>query len=317
MKITVLDAGSLGDDLSLAPLSDLGEVTVYRATSPEELCDRIADCDVLIQNKVKITRKALSCAKNLRLICEAATGYDNIDLAAARERGIAVCNVPGYSGPSVAQVTVAMVLSLMTHLPEFNRHVSSGAYSEGDAANYLVPVYHELAGKTWGVAGYGAIGSQVARVAEAFGCRVLVCRQHPTGAENEVDLDTLCRESDVISLHTPLTEETRGMIDARRLSMMKDGVILVNVARGAVTDEAAVAEALKRGKLGGLGVDVYSVEPFREDHPFYEIKDHPNVSFTPHMSWGAYESRVRCLNVICSNIKAFFEEKVQNRVELL
>lgn len=317
MKITVLDAGSLGDDLSLAPLSEFGEVTVYRATSPEEIGARVADCDVLIQNKVKITREALSHAKNLRLICEAATGYDNIDLAAARERGIAVCNVPGYSAPSVAQVTVAMVLSLATHLPDFNRHVSSGAYSAGDAANYLVPVYHELSGKTWGVVGYGAIGSQVARVAEALGCRVLVCRQHPTGAANEVDLDTLCRESDVISLHTPLTDQTRGMIDARRLSMMRDGVILVNVARGAVTDEAAVAEAFKNGKLGGLGVDVYSVEPFRENHPFYAIKDYPNVSFTPHMSWGAYESRVRCLNVICSNIKAFFEEKIQNRVELL
>ncbi|MBQ8174712.1 MAG: hydroxyacid dehydrogenase [Clostridia bacterium] len=317
MKITVLDAGSLGDDLSLAPLSEFGDVTVYRGTLPEEIAARVADCDVLLQNKVKITREVLSHAKKLRLICEAATGYDNIDLAAARERGIAVCNVPGYSAPSVAQVTVAMVLSLATHLPDFNRHVSSGTYSKGDAANYLVPVYRELAGKTWGVVGYGAIGSQVARVAEALGCRVLVCREHPKGEPNEVDIDTLCRESDVISLHTPLTEGTRGMIDARRLSMMRDGVILVNVARGAVTDEAAVAEALKSGKLGGLGVDVYSVEPFREDHPFYAIKDAPRVSFTPHMSWGAYESRVRCLNVICSNIKAFFEEKVQNRVDLL
>ena len=316
MKITVLDAGSLGDDLSLSPLSEFGEVTVYRTSAPEELAARVADCDVLIQNKVKITREVLSHAKHLRLICEAATGYDNIDTAAARERGIAVCNVPGYSGPSVAQVTVAMVLSLANHLPEFNHHVSSGAYSEGNDANYLVPVYHELAGKTWGVVGYGAIGSQVARVAEALGCHVLVCRQHPTGEANEVDLDTLCRESDVISLHTPLTNETRGMIDARRLSLMRDGVILVNVARGAVTDEAAVAEALQNGKLGGLGVDVYSVEPFRADHPFYAIKNDARVCFTPHMSWGAYESRVRCLNVICSNIKAFFEGKIQNRVEI-
>ena len=316
MKITVLDAASLGDDLSLAPLSGFGEVTVFPSTSPEELPERISNCDVLIQNKVRITKEALSHAKNLRLICEAATGYDNIDLGAARERGIAVCNVPGYSASSVAQVTVAMTLSLVTHLPEFNTHVSSGAYSEGDAANYLVPVYYELAGKTWGVVGYGAIGSQVARVADALGCRVLVCRRNPKGEENEVNIDTLCRESDIISLHTPLTDETRGLIDVRRLTMMKDGAILVNMARGAVTDEAALAEAVKSGKLGGLGVDVYSVEPFGTNHPFYAIKDHPNVSFTPHMSWGAYESRARCLSIICSNIKAFLEGKTQNRVDL-
>ena len=315
MKITVLDAGSLGDDLSLAPLSAFGEVAAHRATAQEELYARVADCDILIQNKVKITTDVLSHAKNLRLICEAATGFDNIDLAAARARGIAVCNVPGYSAPSVAQVTVAMALSLATHLPAFCRHVASGAYSEGKDANYLVPVYHELAGKTWGVVGYGSIGQQVARVAEALGCRVLVCRRHPNGAANCVDIDTLCREADIISLHTPLTDETRGMIDKRRLSLMRDGVILINVARGAVTDEEAVAQAVESGKIGGLGVDVYSTEPFGKSHPFYRIKDSEQVYFTPHMSWGAYESRVRCLSVICENIAAFLRGERKNRVD--
>lgn len=315
MRITVLDAGSLGDDLSLSPLDAFGEVMVYRATAPEEVYDRVAACDVLIQNKVKITADVLARAKNLRLICETATGYDNIDLAAARERGIAVCNVPGYSAPSVAQVTVAMALSLATHLPAFCRHVAGGAYSEGEDANYLVPVYHELAGKAWGVVGYGSIGQQVARVAEALGCRVLVCRRHPTGEANEVDIDTLCREADIISLHTPLNEETRHLIDGRRLSLMRDGVILINVARGAVTDEEAVALAVESGKLGGLGVDVYSTEPFRADHPFYRIKENERVYFTPHMSWGAYESRVRCLAVVCENIAAFLRGEKKNRVD--
>ena len=313
MKITVLDAGSLGDDLSLAPLEAFGEVEVFRASTPEEAIVRASDTDILIQNKVKITADVLSAAKNLRLICEAATGYDNIDLAAARARGIAVCNVPGYSGPSVAQVTVAMALSLMTHLPAFCHHVASGAYSRGTDANYLVPVYHELAGKTWGVVGYGTIGKQVAKVAEALGCRVLVC--HRSGGEGCVDIDTLCREADLISLHTPLTDETRGMIDARRLSLMKDGAILINMARGAVTDEEAVAQVIEDGKLGGLGADVYSVEPFGEAHPFYRIKERENVYLTPHMSWGAYESRVRCLSVICENIAAFLRGEKKNRVD--
>lgn len=313
MKITVLDAGSLGDDLSLAPLSAFGEVEIFRASTPEETITRVRDTDILIQNKVKITADVISAAKNLRLICEAATGYDNIDLAAARERGITVCNVPGYSGPSVAQVTVAMALSLFTHLPAFCGHVASGAYTRGKDANYLVPVYHELAGKTWGVVGYGTIGKQVARIAEAIGCRVLICRR--SGGEGCVDIDTLCREADVISLHTPLTNETRGMIDARRLSLMKDGAVLLNLARGAVTDEEAVAQAVESGKLGGLGADVYSVEPFGETHPFYRIKERENVYLTPHMSWGAYESRVRCLSVICENIAAFLRGERKNCVE--
>lgn len=313
MKITVLDAGSLGDDLSLAPLEAFGEVKVFRASTPEEAIERARDTDILIQNKVKITADVLSAAKNLRLICEAATGYDNVDLAAARARGIAVTNVPGYSAPSVAQVTVAMALSLMTHLPAFCRYVASGAYSRGKDANYLVPVYHELAGKTWGVVGYGAIGKQVAKIAKAIGCRVLVCRR--SGGEGCVDIDTLCREADLISLHMPLNDETRGMIDARCLSLMKDGAILINMARGAVTDEEAVAQAIESGKLGGLGADVYSVEPFDEAHPFYRIKECENVYLTPHMSWGAYESRVRCLSVICENIAAFLAGEKKNRVD--
>lgn len=314
MKIVVLDAYSLGEDLSLSPLAALGELTVYHNTSPEELSERIADADVTVQNKVRLTREALASAKHLRLICEAATGYDNIDLDAARELGIAVCNVPGYSTPSVVQLTLSLVLSLATHLPEYTAHVADGSYSRGDAANRLVPVYHELCGKTWGIIGYGGIGRGVADVARALGCDVIYTRSTPDGDPACVTPDELYRRADVITVHTPLTPETRGMIDTRALSLMKDGVILVNVARGAVTDEVAIAEAVTSGKLGGFGCDVYSTEPFREDHPFFSLLGHPRVALTPHMAWGSFEARTRCLATMVSNTKAFLRGERQNRV---
>ncbi len=314
MKIVVLDASTLGDDLSLAPLAALGELVVYNTTTPEELPARIADCDVAVQNKVRITAEALASAKNLRIISEAATGYDNIDLDAAAARGIAVCNVPGYSTPSVVQLTLSMVLSLATHLPAYAAYVADGSYSRGNAANRLVPVYHELAGKTWGVVGYGGIGRGVADVARALGCDVIYTRNAPDGDPACVSLDELCRRANIITLHTPLTPKTRGMIGKRELSLMKPDTILVNVARGAVTDEAAIARAVLDGRLLGFGCDVYSTEPFREGHPFSALLGHPCVCLTPHMAWGSYEARSRCLATMVENIKAYYRGERKNRV---
>lgn len=315
MKLVMLDAGTLGDDLSLDAIRALGDLTVYRSTALDEVEDRIADCEVVILNKIKMTAKVLASAPRLRLICLTATGYDNVDLNAARARGIAVCNVPGYSTPSVVQVTVATVLSLATHLPAYDAHVRSGAYTKGGVANCLVPVYHELAGKTWGVVGYGSIGRGVAAVARALGCRLLVCRRTQDGSPESVDIDTLCRESDVITLHTPLDDTTRGLISRERIASMKKGVILVNVARGAVTDEQAVADAVLSGQIGGLGCDVFSTEPFSDSHPFSTLCDCPNVCLTPHMAWGSYEARVRCLETVAENVRAFSDGKRHNRVD--
>ena len=314
-KIVVLDAGTLGDDLSLSPLEALGSVTVYRTSPSETVKERIRGADAVILNKVKIGEAQLPEAEAPGIICVAATGFDNIDLEACRRRGTAVANVRGYSSESVAQVTVGLVLSLITHLPAYCAATADGSYTRGGNANMLVPSYHEVAGMTWGVVGAGKIGGRVADVARAFGCRVLTNRRHPDGVS--VDLDTLLRESDIITVHTPLTPETRGLIGERELLKMKDGVILVNMARGAVTDEAAVAAALKAGKLGALGCDVYSVEPFPESHPFFEIRERENVLLTPHMSWGAYEARVRCLNEMILNMQAFFKGDLRNRVDLL
>ncbi len=316
MKIAILDAKTLGDDLSLKPLEEIGECFIYASTCPDEVEDRLSDCDVAVLNKIKLNESNLANAKNLKLICVAATGYDNIDVVYCKEHGIAVCNVEGYSSHSVAQITVAMVLSLSTHLNEYNEFVKNGLYSKSGVANKLTPVYHELYGKTWGIVGFGNIGAEVGNIAKAFGCDLLVCKRHPVDGYDCVDIDTLCRESDIITIHTPLNDSTKHLIDRERLSLMKKDVILVNAARGAVTDEVAVAEAVKNGLIGAFGTDVYSQEPFLEAHPFYEIKDFPNVSLTPHMAWGAYESRKRCLDEIVSNIKEFYSGGIKGRVDL-
>ncbi len=314
LKITFLDAGTIGDDIDLSMFEKFGQLRVYGTTSEEEFCDHVGDSDVVIINKVKVGRHNLPAAKSVKLICVAATGYDNIDLEYCRENGIAACNVVGYSTQNVAQVTVAMALSLICHLTEYDRSVSDGGYSRGKTANILTPVYHEIYGKTWGIVGYGNIGKQVGRVAEALGCRVMVYKRTPVTDAECVDIDRLCRESDIISVHTPLNEGTRGLISRERIELMKKDAILINVARGAVTDERAVADAILEGKIGGLGVDVYSKEPFPTDHPYSEIAGRDNVILTPHMAWGSYEARVRCLEEIMLNIEAFLKGEKRNRV---
>lgn len=316
MKIVLLDAGTLGEDLNLSPLSAFGEVTAYRTSAPGEIAARLADCEIAIVNKAKLNEKTMGEAKSLRLICEFATGFDNIDVAYCRERGIAVCNVVGYSTNNVAQLTVAMALSLATHLPEFCRHVSSGAYSAEGVANCLTPVYHEIAGLTWGVAGYGNIGKAVARVAEALGCHVIAYKRTPVSGVETVDADTLCRRSDILSVHLPLNDGTRGLFSAERIALLKPNCIFINVARGAVTDEKALAEAVKTGKIAGLAADVYGTEPFPIEHPFYAIRELPNVCLTPHMAWGSREARERCLAEICENIRVFLAGGTRFRVDL-
>ena len=314
MKIVILDSGTLGADIDLSPIRSLGEVAEYKFTAPDEVADRLSDAEVAVLNKIKLNESNLSGAKNLKLICVAATGYDNIDIAYCREHGIAVCNVPGYSTDSVAQLSVSMALSLVTHLDEFRAFVHSGEYSRSGSANRLEPVYHEIAGQTWGVVGGGGIGSKVAEIAKALGCRVLLCRRKPEDRYEAADIDRICRECDIISLHVPLTDETRGMISRERIDSMKDGVVIVNTARGAVCNEQAIADAVISGKIGALGCDVYSKEPFGEDHPFSAILDRPNVCLTPHMAWGSYEARQRCVRRMAENITEFYKGNDHNRI---
>jgi glycerate dehydrogenase len=319
MQITFLDAKTLGEDLRQeiqSVFSSIGSVTIYDSTDEANFEEHVRGAEILILNKYKLNRENLPCATSLKLICVSATGYDNIDVPYCREKGIAVCNVVGYSTQCVSQVTVGMALSLLTHLGEYSECVKSGEYTRRGIANCLFPTYHEIAGKTWGIVGFGNIGLQVGKVAQALGCRVLVNKRTPIDGWECVDLDTICRESDILSIHVPLSDATRGMLDRDHIATLKKDAIVINVARGAVTDEQALAEAVKNGAIGGLGVDVYSVEPMAPNHPFQEIKDLPNVLLTPHMAWGGYETRVRLLNEMAQNIQSFESGKHRCRVDL-
>ena len=315
MKIVVLDAATLGADIDLSPLKACGALTVYQNTSLDEVEARLDGADVAVPNKIKINNETLGANTSLRLVCVTATGFDNIDLSVCRARGIAVSNVVGYSTDSVAQVTLTMALSLYVRLPEYCKQVRDGGYTARGVANSLTPVYHELCGKTWGVVGLGNIGGRVATIARAFGCRVLAYKKTPVPDYECVDMETLCREADIISVHLPLSEQTRGIIGERELSLMKREAIVVNVARGAVIDEAALARAVAEGRIGGIGIDVYSKEPLPVDHPLYAVKDLPNVCLTPHMAWGAFEARARCVSEVAENIEAFVRGERRNRLD--
>lgn len=314
MKITVLDAKTLGDDLNFDVLKELGEVECFDLTAPEEISERLAQSDVAVVNKLRLNEENLKAARRLGLICVTATGYDNIDTRYCRSRGIGVANVVGYSTDSVAQLTVTIALELFMHLGSFSDYVKSGAYAESGIANRLCPTFYELAGKTWGIVGLGNIGKRVAQFAQTFGCRVICTKRTPEPGYEIVPLDELMSRADIVSVHLPLGDETRGIIDRRRLALMKDGAVIVNVSRGAVIDERALADEAKSGRLR-VGADVYSREPFGCEHPFWEIKNSENVLLTPHMAWGAYEARVRCIDEVAENIRAFKAGIRRNRVE--
>lgn len=317
MNITVLDAATFGRDLDLSLFAELGNLRLIDFTPADEIAKNCEGADVVILNKIKINRDTLPMPSSVKLVCVAATGVDNIDMDYCREAGIAVCNVKGYCSDSVAQVTVAMALSLICHLPEYNRFVSSGEYTKTNFPNHLEPTYHELSGMTWGLVGYGNIAKRVAAVADALGCHVAVCNRTPAPDRENLSIDELCRRADILSIHVPLCDATRHMINAERIAEMKPTAIVINVARGAVTDEQALADAILEGRLGGLGVDVFSTEPMPENHPFTAISHLDNVSLTPHMAWGSYEARMRCMREIKDNIKSFLSGGARNRVDLL
>lgn len=319
MKIVILDAATVGGDMSFEKfekIKNVDEVVKYDTTAPELVAERIADCDVIILNKVKLNETNLGGAAKLKLICITATGYDNVDTHYCAAHGIAVCNVVGYSSHSVAQVTVSAVLGLANHISEYDRYVKDGSYTRGGVQNHLSPVYHELCGMTWGIVGLGGIGSEVAKIARAIGCRIIGFKRKPIDGIECVPLDELMKKSDIITIHLPLNEETRGIVSRDMLSLAKKNAIIFNAARGAVWDEEAAADALLSGGIAALGADVYSTEPFDTDHPFTKLFALDNVCLLPHMSWGAYESRERCLDEIVLNIEAFFDGKIRCRVDI-
>lgn len=318
MKIVVLERNSVGPDVSVDCLQELGEVTYYKNTvTPQEVRERVKDADIVVANKSPMNGDTLAEAKNLKLVCEFATGYDNCDLKYLKGRGIPVCNVVNYCTSMVAQHTLTLALALSQKLPHYDRYVKSGEYSAQDRfSNFDIPFY-ELEGKTWGIVGMGNIGRKVARIAESFGCKVIF--HSVTGKSNvteyeQVDKDTLLRESDFLSLHCPLSDLTRDFIDAKALQMMKTSAVLINVARGAVVNNRDLYEALEAGEIAAAGLDVVEKEPLELTNPLSLIKDSNKLIITPHLAWGSVEARNRCVQGVYHNIKAFLNGAPTNVV---
>lgn len=312
MKITFLDAATIGSDISLEPIAGLGELVCWQTSSPEEAMERVRDCDVLIVNKVKVTAGLIDAAVNLKLICEAATGVNNIDMEYAASKGIPVRNVAGYSTESVVQCTFMHILSLTGRLPYYDAKVKSGKYSWSGLFTDVSLPFFELAGKTMGIIGMGTIGHRVAQVAEAFGMKVVYystsgtshCHDYPS-----LPLEELMAVSDVVSVHAPLNDRTAGLVGSRELSLMKSHAVIVNMGRGGIIDEAALAKAVDDGIIAGAGIDVYSVEPLNVANPLSKVKHQERLSLTPHTAWASVEARNRLVGMIASNIAMGWQEK--------
>lgn len=314
-KIVVLEGyASNPGDLSWEEFAALGELTVYDRTAPEEILPRIRDAQIVLINKTRLTAELLAQCPHLRMIGVMATGYNVVDIDAAKRLGITVCNVPGYSTMAVAQMTFALLLEMTQQVGLHNSSVHAGRWTQAPDFCYWDAPLTELDGKTMGLIGYGAIGQAVGRIAQAFGLRLLVTARHerpvPEGARF-VSAEELLREADIVSLHCPQTAENLHMIDAAALESMKNGAILLNTARGGLIDEQAVADALKRGKLRFYGADVVSAEPIGADNPLLTA---PNCYLTPHIAWAPKETRVRLHGVVLENLRAFLAGRPQNVV---
>ena len=317
MKIVVLEKMSLGLDIDISLFEEFGEVTYYDNTSVNEIADRIAEADIVIANKAPLNESTLQGAKNVKIICETATGYNNVDLAYCEKRGIRVTNAVGYSTPIVAQHTFAMALYLLEKLPVYDTYVKNGDYEKAPMFTCFEPYFTELEGKTWGIIGLGNIGRKVAEIAKIFGCRVIfysASGKNDTTDFERVDFDTLLAESDILSLHCPLTDRTQNLMNAEAFAKMKNTAILINVARGPVVDEQALFDALNSGQIAAAGLDVLAKEPIAADNPLAKIKDSTKLLITPHMAWASREARIRCAREVYLNIKSFLAGEKRNVV---
>lgn len=307
MKIVILEGKAVNPgDLSWDAIRQFGDVTIYDRTAPQDAAHRIGDAQIVLINKTPITAAVLDACPNLRLICVEATGYNVVDCEAAKQRDVLVCNIPAYGTNSVAQFTFALLLEVCNRVGLHNESVHSGDWCRSADFCYWKTPQMELAGKTMGIIGFGQIGRAVAKIANAFNMRVLAYNRSrcPEGEAlgEYVELDTLLQQSDIISLHCPMTEETKEMINAASIAKMKDGAILLNTARGGLVIEADLAAALASGKLRAFAADVVSVEPILADNPLLSA---PNCFLTPHMAWAPVEARQRIIDITVENIRGF------------
>lgn len=308
MRIVFLDAATMGST-PLHEIECLGEFTRHESSTPEQARERVRDADVVLLNKVIVDKAFLDAAPRLRLICEAGTGINNIDTVLCEERGVAVRNVAGYSTDSVAQHTWTLILALAGRLFHYDSYVKDGRYSAGAIHTDAAHPYTELVGKTIGIVGMGAIGSKVAKIATMFGMNVIYystsgtshCREYPS-----VPIDTLLRESDVVSIHAPYNDKTAGLIDYEGLCLMKPTAWLVNTGRGGIAVEKDLARVIDEERIAGIGIDVFEKEPLPLDSPLLHSSHPERIILTPHIAWASVEARARLASEMARNIRDYF-----------
>ncbi len=319
MKLVILERNSVGTDVDVSCFEKFGEVTCYPNTVAANTSERVKDADIILANKAPLNESTLKDAPNVKLICLLATGFDNVDLAYCKSRSIKVTNVVNYCTSTVAQHTLLLALALSEKIAFYDDYVKSGAYSAQDRFSNFDRTFYDLEGKTWGIIGMGTIGRRVAGLAQAFGCRVIFYSASGKSTCTDykrVEFDTLLQESDILSLHCPLSDRTRGLINKDALSKMKETAILVNVARGPVVDTRALYDALVTDQIAGAGLDVLEQEPMAKDNPLARIKDSSKLIITPHMAWASLESRTRLVDEVVKNIEAFLAGENRNVVNL-
>ncbi len=312
MKLAILDAQAVNPgDLSWDFFKDYADVSVYQTTPESLVTERIGDTDAILINKICINEKVLSECKNLKYIGVLATGYNVVDLNAAKKAGVTVTNIPAYSTSAVAQHTIALLLNFSNHVALHNESVLNGDWKNSPLFCYWKKPLFELEGKTFGIFGYGNIGKKVEKIAESFGMNVIVHPHKPNGKPNSVTLNELFKKSDIISLHAPLTEETHKIINEDSIKLMKDGVYIINTARGGLVCENDIKTALESGKIAGYASDVLAEEPMTSDCPLFNVK---NCVLTPHIAWAPLETRTRCLRIGEENFVSWLNGKTQNRI---
>ncbi len=317
MNIVVLESEAVGKDISWESLSEFGNLTLYEVTEDYQIARRIKDADIVVLNKCVMNEGNLKDAKNVKLLCEAATGYNNIDVKYCKNNGIAVVNVKGYSTDSVAQHTFAMLFYVYEKLVYYDNFVKDGSYANHTQFTHLDVPFHELKGKRWGIAGLGNIGRRVATIAEAFGCEVVYYSVSDSSYEvpyKKVGFEELLSGSDILSIHCPLNDKTENLFTYKELARMKRNAILINVARGSVVNNVDLARALDEGLIAGAGVDVFEVEPIAKDNPLWKIKDSTRLITTPHIAWGTVEARTLLVQEVAENIRAFLKGEARNRI---
>ena len=320
MNIVILDANTLtlDNDIDFSVFNQYGDVTIYQSSTDEEVGERIKDAEVVLCNKTVLNADKLSKAPNLKYIGLFATGYNNIDVAYAKEKNIRVANVAGYSTDSVVQHTFALGLYLIEKMSYYDDYVKSGEYAKCPIFSHFSNVFHELTGKTWGIVGLGTIGKGVAKIAADFGCRVIY--YSASGRTQDVpyerkEFDEFLKKSDIVSIHAPLNDKTNNLFDSAAFDKMKTSAILLNLGRGPIVNDADLADALDAGKIAGAGLDVLGKEPIEADNPLLRIKDSTKLVITPHVAWGTVEARTRLMDEVYENIVAFTKGEKRNAVE--